>query len=279
MHGEWVLNETKAQMLRNAITNSRIPAELDLWWSNLKAMIWYGQAGSPIPPGDQWLLHAALANNGDMPPLIIELILELFPQSVSTPLPGTTLYPLHLAAAAAKYVPMPFEKVLSMTSSFEMIFYIYPEAMNYDWGDRNVLHIAISRGKTWDELRPLVNHDPDSLSISDLRTSLYPFQLMTARQSSLPLHVLVNTKTRTVDWDGVSNRDKGALFRKIQKDHELDKLSSVFELLTRKPEVMSACFIEEDSMLQSLQKLNISFSDILVDCSCNGTSFAGSVLD
>ena len=267
MGGEWVLNKTKAQLLRDAITSSQIPADLELWWSNLKVLIWYGQAGSPIPPGDQWLLHAALANNGDMPPLIIELILELVPESVSTPLPETTLYPLHLAAAAAKYIPMPFEKILSMTSSLEMIFYIYPEAMKYDWGDRDVLHIAISRGKTWDELRPLVKHDPDSLSVPDLRTSLYPFQLMAARQSSLPLYVLFNARTRTMDWDGASNRDKGALVRKIQKEHELDKLSSVFELLIRKPEALSACFtIEEDTMYHTFQKLSTSFSHILVDC-------------
>jgi hypothetical protein len=268
MHGEWMLNKTKAQMLRDVVTSSRIPTELELWWSNLKVLIWYGQAGSPIPPGDQWLLHAALANNGDMPPLIIELILELFPRSVSTPLPGTTLYPLHLAAAAAKYVPMPFEKVLSMASSLEMIFYIYPEAIKYDSGDRSVLHIAISRGKTWDELRPLVKHNPDTLSIPDLRTSLFPFQLMAARQSSLPLHVQVNTRTRTMlDWDGSSSRDKGALLRQIQKEHELDKLSSVFELLTRKPEALSACFIEDNMYSSSLQNLNkSSFSNMLFDC-------------
>ena len=139
--------------------------------------------------------------------------------------------------------------------------------MKYDWGDRDVLHIAISRGKTWDELRPLVKHDPDSLSVPDLRTSLYPFQLMAARQSSLPLYVLFNARTRTMDWDGASNRDKGALVRKIQKEHELDKLSSVFELLIRKPEALSACFtIEEDTMYHTFQKLSTSFSHILVDC-------------
>jgi hypothetical protein len=246
MHGVWVLNKAKAQLLRDAITSSQIPADLELWWSHLKVLIWRGQAGSPIPSGDQWLLHAALANNGDMPPLIIELVLELVPESVSIPLPETTLYPLHLAAAAAKYVPMPFEKILSMSSSLEMILYIYPEAMRYDWGDRDVLHIAISRGKTWDELRPLVKHDPNSLSIPDLRTSLYPFQLMAARQSSVPLHVLVQTRTRTMDWDGASNRTKGAILRNIPEEHELDKLSSVFELLIRKPEALSACFVIED---------------------------------
>jgi len=46
---------------------------------------------------DDYFLHATLWSSSHVPPIAIELILELFPSAIHKKEPGTGLYPLHIA--------------------------------------------------------------------------------------------------------------------------------------------------------------------------------------
>jgi len=67
------------------------------------------------------LLHAALWNSDIIPPIVIELILQLYPLSVYKIQLDTSLYPLHAAATIFSYIPLPFERNLFMGTVLEMI--------------------------------------------------------------------------------------------------------------------------------------------------------------
>ena len=272
----WVLNQEKAKVLRDAVANGKIPESLDLWWSNLKVLIWYGKVGSSIPPSDDFLLHAALCNDGDMPPLIVELILELFPAAARTPVPSAQhRYPLHLAAAATKYVPMPFEQILGMENVLEMIFYVYPEAFKMETaGARTVLHTAIVHRKSWHDVGPLVVHFPDMLAVPDPSTELFPFQLAAVLHERTDLRTrrrIVAQTARSKDWSMASSmKQKANALTRIRRQQERDVLSTVYELLRRKPEALAACFFRVN-LETSFRTLEESFSDLMFDCCGPGT--------
>jgi hypothetical protein len=274
----WVLNQGRTKVLRDAISKGCIPEVLKKWWSQLKRLIWktYNErnAGRRIdcmPRNDEYLLHAALSNGGT-PPIVIELILELYPKSVQMRIPGTDRYPIHIAAGSPSYARLPFEKIISMSSALEMIVLVDPDALHLESTGRSALHIAIDGGKTRQELRPMIDADPDLLSEPDLCSGLFPFQQMASRESFTPTHRLIRSRTSTVKWYDQSPADNARLLRSFQHEYERDKLSSVFEMLRTKPEVLEACVVKDSLNLLSLKDtLRASFSsgmDIMVDGTC-----------
>eukprot|EP00934_Nitzschia_sp_Nitz4_P000677 Nitzschia sp. Nitz4//scaffold147_size54853//40061//42547//NITZ4_006625-RA/size54853-processed-gene-0.27-mRNA-1//-1//CDS//3329536717//677//frame0 len=159
---EHVLNTKNVRLLRKAIANGEVPAPLQGWVRHLKLRIWKSydkhNAGKMIvhlPREDRYLLHAALSIPG-VPPIVIELLLELFPKSVSIPAPGTDQYPIHLAAECkSTYKPRSFERPLSLGTPLELLAQALPASTQWIYKNQTPLQIATGAGKRGTELGPL----------------------------------------------------------------------------------------------------------------------------
>ena len=265
--GSLVVDKTRMNLIREAVAAGEVTGQLLPWWDQMKFWIWQAyenrttstkgiQIKSTLPQQEDYLLHAALFNE-ETPPIVIELLLELQPDAVTKPIPGTQILPLHIAAATPAYSPLSFEKTMSMGSAMDMLLIMYHQAAHVECNRRLPLHIAIAAGKTWKEIKPLVENNPTSLSIPDPMSGFFPFQMLAARHTSVPLHKVISRETRLVDWNdmiiasslssphssGGGGRASNAcanLISSIRRDHELQILSSVFEVLTRKPEALEA---------------------------------------
>ena len=76
---DYVLLKENLSRIREAINEGQIPSDLDQWWSKLKFWVRYCYTGDQsLPSGEEFLLHAAVVNS-DVPPLIIELLLVIYP--------------------------------------------------------------------------------------------------------------------------------------------------------------------------------------------------------
>ena len=290
-NGSLAVDKARMKLIRDAVSAGEVTGQLGPWWNQMKFWIWHCYENptgrqrklAKLPHQDDFLLHAALFNE-ETPPIVIELILELQPKSVSKPIPGTHLYPLHIAAATPAYAPMSFEKTVSMMSAIDMLLIMYHQAAHIECNNRLPLHIAIAAGKTWKEIKPLVENNPTSLSVPDPLSGLFPFQLLAARHTSVPIHKVVTMETRLVNWDdiitassssnaqssgggGATMNGCGKLIRAIRNDYELDILSSIFEVLTQKPEALEASLRVVNSPRRSrLINVGKSWSDSLSNC-------------
>jgi hypothetical protein len=245
-HG-WVLNRQRLETLRNAISNGRLPESMLKWFEKLKLFIWkvydWKNAGKYIaymPHHDIFLVHAALSNGGT-PPIAIELLLELFPNSIKTPIPGTNQLPAHVAAESPSYPPMPFETVISMTSALEMLVLAHPGAATLESDGRNLLQIAIDSGKTWPEVQCIVLEQPTLLKLRDARNHLFPFQQMASAESFMPLQDWMQAKTFALKWTDRSPAENGLMLRRFQREYHLEKLSAIVEMLRAQPEALEVC--------------------------------------
>jgi len=239
--GGYRIRTENVRMLRDAILRADIPQELDTWWGKMKECIW-DECKGDIPKEDEYLLHAALYNP-EMPPLVTELLLQLFPSSASKPVPGTTNYPLHIAAATTAYHRHPFEMPYGM-DNLHLVLAADKRATKRRSHGRTPLHVCLARGKTWKEIRPLVQVDPSSLTMIDQQTGLVPFQLMasfkiTSKENALRYSALIEKQTRDFDMDRLSTKDKALALSKIHKKQDLNQLTCIFELLRRRPSAIS----------------------------------------
>jgi len=166
---EYVLIPQNYELLRLAIETKTIPDVMLPWWDRCKFWIWYcypkelGEVSKS--PNDSFLLHAALANE-DTPPIIIQLILAIYPLSASLPtfgVHGTFEYPLHIAARTPTYVPQDFEEPFP-ASVLQMVLDAFPEAAHVVNQQGLPIQIASSMGKTWEEVQGLLqisNENPN----------------------------------------------------------------------------------------------------------------------
>jgi hypothetical protein len=234
----WKLQAINVKILRDSILNGYISKPLEPWWDRLKHLIWETALGDHIPRTEEYLLHTALYNP-DTPPLVVELLLQLFPTSAAKPIPGTQIYPLHISAGTTAYHPQSFELPCSK-DNMHLTLLAYKRAVQLTAHGRLPLHICIARGKTWKETRPLVRADKATLLIEDPVSGLAPFQLMVAFKATSPENCLrfaamVEKQTRNVDLNQLSAAERAGILRNINKKHELGVLSSVYELLRNAP--------------------------------------------
>jgi hypothetical protein len=153
------------------------------WWSTLKNLMWErydARKGIGWNTGNESpdLLHAALWNSDLISPIVVELILELRPHfHIYEKQPGTDFSPIHVAAEVPSYIPLPFERNLSMGSALEMITLLDVDALiSRTNKGRLPLHMAIASGKGWTDLKRMINIVPATLSIRDPLTGLFPFR-------------------------------------------------------------------------------------------------------
>jgi hypothetical protein len=238
--GEYRLRTDNVRVLRDAIVRADIPLEMENWWERMKESIWEECHGD-IPRNEQYLLHAALYNP-ESPPLLIELLLEILPTSVSKPVPGTATYPLHIAAATTAYHRHSFELPYGM-DNLHLVLSADKRVARRRSNGRLPLHIALARGKSWKEVRPLIVADPSSLMSEDPQTGLVPFQLIasfnvTSKENAIRFAALIERQTRNVDLSRLSAKDKALAFSRIRKQQELSQLTCIFELLRHRPSAM-----------------------------------------
>ena len=242
-----ILNRQRVDMLRDAIETGRIGdnSPLQRFWSALKSLIWTAYYETPsavaMPLSDENLLLAALSVSDQLPPIVIELILELCPQSAFTEHPGTANLPIHAAANAPPYEPLPFEVVLSMDLT-DMVVLSNPAALTLRSENGSLpLHIAIRSGKVWTVLHTLVERYPKALFVKDPQTHLFPFQLAACQEESFLLtSKLVQRKSVLTKWSRHSSKDNGRSLRRIVDEYRLNKLTTIYELLRCRPGVIDA---------------------------------------
>jgi hypothetical protein len=239
-----VLNTQRTGMLRDAIEKGRIANNsIKRFLEGLKSLIWTAYYDTPLavamPLSEENLLLAALAVADQIPPIVIELILELYPQSAYIQHPGNGLLPLHTVARSPSYAPLPFEVTLSM-DLIEMVALSNPDSLSCKSKDGSLpLHIAIASGKSWDSLRSLVQRYPKALLVRDPRTRLLPFELAACRDSFVSVEKVVQRKTVLTKWSKQSTKENGRQLRRIVRDYQLSKLTTIYSLLRYRPGALS----------------------------------------
>lgn len=188
---------------------------------------------------DKYLLHATLSNGGT-PPIVVKLILTLFSNAVQTPIPGTDQYPIHLAARSSSYVPLHFEEGVSMDSALALVAAANPALIRCKSNGKTPLQLAICSGKTWQEIRTMVCYDPKCLLIQDSATGLYPFQQTASKESYTRSYRLVRSLIATRKWFENSADEKSLILLNLRAKYQLDKLTSIFEMLRAMPDVLDA---------------------------------------
>eukprot|EP00537_Pseudo-nitzschia_pungens_P013219 CAMPEP_0172391258 /NCGR_PEP_ID=MMETSP1061-20121228/7698_1 /TAXON_ID=37318 /ORGANISM="Pseudo-nitzschia pungens, Strain cf. pungens" /LENGTH=1127 /DNA_ID=CAMNT_0013121825 /DNA_START=136 /DNA_END=3519 /DNA_ORIENTATION=- len=239
--GEYKVHYDNLTALRNSIIQEEILPELEQWWFKLKECIWNNSYGE-IPKEDDYLLHAALYNS-ETPPIVTELLIALFPSSTSRPIPGTSTFPLHIAADTSSYQRKQFE-VPYGTENLVIVLKSYKEATQLKSNGRLPLHISLARGKSWKEVLPLVTVNPSSLKVKDMQTGLVPFELMasfklTARENSLWFSNFLEKQMNTFDFYQFSTQERAKALARARKKKELSQLTCIFELIRHMPSVLS----------------------------------------
>jgi hypothetical protein len=239
----WKLQPANVKLLRDSILNANISKALMPWWDRLKHFIWMSSKNDSLPHTEDYLLHAALYNP-DTPPLVVELLLDLYPMSAAKVIPGTDIYPLHIAAATTPYHSQPFE-IPNRMDSLRLTFSAYKSAVSLTLHGRLPLHICIARGKTWPEMRPLVQQHRQSLMVVDPQTGLAPFQLMsvfniTSKEHSLRFSNIAARRAIDADMDSMNVKEKARFLRGIKEKQDLDVLTSIYQLLRNGPNAIYA---------------------------------------
>jgi hypothetical protein len=143
--GEFMLLKENLALIHEAINTGTIPEDLEHWWAKLKFWIRYCYMGNEnLSHDEEHLLHAAVANS-DVAPLIVELLLAMYPKSASLPVNGQSEYPLHIAAATPQYEPQPFETIES-DNVITLLFNAYPEAAEVESPSGLPFDIARAKG-------------------------------------------------------------------------------------------------------------------------------------
>ena len=254
------LNAAKAAMLKKATQEAslggvlgEVSEEFTVWWQKMKFWIWYcfeGEIGTMPKPGklvmpreDNFILHAAVSNS-DTPPQIIQLLLGLYPASASTALPQTNVLPIHVASRTLAYTKRFYEDESSL-KTLEMLVHANPRARKQTSNGQLPLHLAIESGRTWEEIRCLVQGDHSILRRLDPKTGLYPFQQAAVLRSIKPeqqrrfQHIARNSMDEAT-WKRSSRRERNQVARDVQLNHRLQLLSTIYELLRRDPSAIDA---------------------------------------
>ena len=187
----------------------------------------------------EYLLHVALTST-DVPPQVVEMILASNSVSASLPVPSSSLLPLHIVAQTPSYIPRHFEHYEQ--SSLEQVLATYPGAARIKRNNRLPLHMAILSGKSFYDVKILVDAEPVALCCLDYETNLYPFQMKASctKYSSLQrarFLCVARNKYDEKSWNQLTPQIRTNLVMQVQKQHELEVLSIIFMLLRKDPSV------------------------------------------
>jgi hypothetical protein len=248
----WSISSIHMELAQAAIELSDIPREMNDFWNKILTLIWDERsAGLGLAQrDDQYLLHCALTN-ADVPSLMIELLVMIFPHAVSIPLPGTSIFPVHLAAATPTYVSQDFEVPYPGTS-LEILAEMTPRSILIDSSTgRSVLHIAIEERKSREQLCQLANVEKTLLLTADPKTGMLPFQLMAVKKGYTPdqtrkLIAEAKSLSPRIRWASLSTAQKSRFLRKRYEKEDRDCLSTLYEFIRAEPSVIEAAIKQEE---------------------------------
>jgi len=245
--GQWIHSEERAAVFKRALS---VPLQdsspnFVAWFTELENFIRMNhskdqrrhRAIPDIPVNDNCFLLHMVSLSSACPSPLIELLLAIYPDSASTPLPESACYPLHLNAATQGYVPDSTESFAS--TSIDFLCLAFPEASKIRWNGQLPIHIALEHGKTLPELETLVNCHPSCLEEPDGQSQLLPFQLSAVHLKISPEHQLYLQNIARSQHDEetwsikFSERERDNEARRIQKALEVVRLSTTFRLLRK----------------------------------------------
>lgn len=296
---EWTVVDDFVEAMGQMVQTGRFPRNncntgmLRDWWGKMEFLLafcahrkpkacsscdeteksWHFQDHDQSSPTlKQFLLHSALTNS-DVPPLVIRLLLALYPSSIHRPDPVSGAWPLHMVAQCREYIPKSFEVMASLAhrqkqknqqqstdsdifgdrrSALETILDADPRAVLRRHNDRLPLHYAISSGRQIETVEPLLKQAKDLLNFNrhrhillqrDPETGLFPFQLAACFQPNEEDNVrwtcIARNQYTNAVWQGLGEKHKATAVTKVVQRENLGHLDTVYELLRRLPCVIS----------------------------------------
>lgn len=233
------------------------------WWEKLRLFInlwathfWEDDEDSV---SDSTLLHNALMNP-DSPPLLVQLLAKLYPDSILLNHPRTSALPIHFACRQWKfreYPPRRGEKIVDLDQVCGELLKDDPRQTRMRNRGRLPLHHAIAAGKTWDFIKPLVTHDSESLLARDPTTRLRPFQLAALKvHQTFDIDAVTRREYQPMVWNTMSNKERDRQMRKLLNHYDLQQLDVIYELLRHGPSAVKKVLSAKEVMSEALRKEN-----------------------
>jgi hypothetical protein len=215
------------------------------WWEKLKFLInlwsthfWEEGIEDQICLQDQVIIHNALMNP-DSPPALIQLLANLYPESLEMKHPKAKALPIHFACRQWQfrdYPPRRGEKKLNLDEVCLNLLKIDPTATRKRYRRRLPLHHSIAVSKTWDFIKPLATHDPKSLLARDPITKLCPFQMAALKiQETFDIDIITRRAFVPKVWQGMTDDEQDRQMRKLLYVYDMKQLDLIYELLRQSP--------------------------------------------
>ena len=227
------------------------------WWEKLKYLInlwsthfWEEGIEDRMRLQDQVLIHNALMNP-DSPPALIQLLANLYPESLEMKHPKAKALPIHFACRQWQfrdYPPRRGEKKLNLDEVCLDLLNIDPTATRKRYRRRLPLHHSIAVSKTWDFIKPLATHDPKSLLTRDPITKLCPFQMAALKiQETFDIEIITRREFVPKVWEGMTDDEQDLQMRKLLYIYDLKQLDLIYELLRHSPDAILIGSLKQSS--------------------------------
>ncbi|VEU37510.1 unnamed protein product [Pseudo-nitzschia multistriata] len=234
------------------------------WWEKLIMFInlWAirfseNVADDTICKDNNVLLHTALINP-DSPPLLIQLLAKLFPDSILHRHPKSTALPIHIACRHWQFRDYPRrkgEKIVSINQVCMELLKKDPTQTRKRYRNRLPLHHAIAVFKPWEFIEPLVDQDKASLLIRDPVTLLQPFQMAALKiQETYDIENLTKRGFTPVEWKNMSSEEQDRQMRKLLYEYDLKQLNLIYMVLRRSPDAAKKMKSSQDTLSVSKTK-------------------------
>ncbi|GAX23507.1 hypothetical protein FisN_14Hh319 [Fistulifera solaris] len=247
---EWSVSGALYSTLLEAIDDEFLreddPAFLD-WWKKIEYLIAFSTgANHPEKFPKNQLLHAALKNI-DTPPLVVRMLLALYPQSIQLVDQETLAHPLYIAASRPEYIPRKYEvEMCGRESILEIVLSHEKRLINKRHELRLPIHAAISSGRVYSDYRCLVTSHPEFLLQRDPETGLYPFLQAAAVRQKLGhfrLACVARNKYSYAEWTNMSDLEKANAIQQVTEEEERALFESIYQLLRLEPSVVERLHI------------------------------------
>ncbi|OEU19729.1 hypothetical protein FRACYDRAFT_235785 [Fragilariopsis cylindrus CCMP1102] len=227
------------------------------WWEKLKYLInlwsthfWEEGIEDRMRLQDQVLIHNALMNP-DSPPALIQLLANLYPESLEMKHPKAKALPIHFACRQWQfrdYPPRRGEKKFNLDEVCLDLLNIDPTATRKRYRRRLPLHHSIAVSKTWDFIKPLATHDPKSLLTRDPITKLCPFQMAALKiQETFDIEMITRREFVPKVWEGMTDDEQDLQMRKLLYIYDLKQLDLIYELLRHSPDAILIGSLKQSS--------------------------------
>ena len=259
-----VIMQNLAHDEKNLVEDSISAPQIMEWWEKLRFLInlWSthskqeGLADHNIFLENQFIIYKVLMNS-DTPPALIQLIANLYPQSIKTKCADAL--PIHFACRHWQfrdYPPRRGEKKLNIGQACSALLEKDPTTTRKRYHRRLPLHHAISVSKTWDFIKPLVTLDLESLRVRDPSTMLYPFQMAALKiQETFDIEAITRRAFTSKIWEDMTDDEQDRQMRKTLFHYDLRRLDLVYKLLRHLPNAISRKLSPKKSFPKSSSKV------------------------